>query len=56
MKIEVNYQGGRYPELEEKIRIALLQAIGAKQFCRGCRYYDSYMWFWFDDQREKSKK
>jgi len=49
MKIEVNYQGNRDPELEEKIRIAM-QTIGAKQFSRGCHRKANEAYLWFDYQ------
>jgi len=57
MKIEVNYQGNRDPELEEKIRVAM-QAIGAKQFSRGCRckMNESYIWFDYQDKRGDDEK
>lgn len=51
MRIEVNYQEKVNPKVDEEIRI-LMKKIGAKQFSRGFRKDEVYLWF---DYQETSK-
>ena len=53
MRIEINYQGTVNPVLEEKIRIAMMRDMDAKQFSRGFRKDEVFLWF---DYQEKGKK
>lgn len=51
MRIEVNYQGKVNPKVEKKIQDAM-EKIGAKQFSRGFRGDEVYIWFDYQEDQK----